>query len=143
MTNNCKIKATYIDSGETITLCDSLTEENAKLIKEALEKTATPFSKFEISEEKKKSESVLLCIDPNQLELAWVLQTWLKAKGVSCLICFSTIDFELIREVYVRVGSPHMIVKTGRHQKWDQLEYDLKLGDFDQDSFETIYDFLD
>lgn len=143
MTNNYKIKATYAKSGETITLCDSITEENANLVKTSLEKINTPFSKFEIFEEAKKSESVLLCIDPNQIELAWVLQVWLKSRGVSCVICFSTIDFELIRDAYTQMGSPHMIVKTGRHQKWDQLEYDLQLGDFDQDSFETIYDFLD
>lgn len=141
--SNYQIQATLALTGESITLCKAATPENAELIKSALEKTESPFSKVEIIGETKKTESILLCIDTHQVDLAWELQKWLKEREVSCVICFSKLDFELIKEAYVSVGSPHMIVQAGRHATWNLLDFDLKLGDFDRDSFETIYDILD
>lgn len=143
MSNQHQIRATLSLTGESIILCKAVTPENAELIKYALDKIGSPFSKVEAIAEEKKTESILLCIDAHQMDLAWELQKWLKEKGVSCIICFSKLDFELIKEAYVRVGSPHMIVQAGRHATWNLLDFDLKLGDFDRDSFETIYDILD
>lgn len=121
--------------------CDSL--ENATVIRDLLEKSDL-FSKIVVAEKHEaKTESVLLCIDSHQLNLAWEFQVWARKRDVNTVICFSKSDFSLIREAYLELGLPHMVVKAGSSQKWNQLDFDLGLADFTRDEFDVIYTFLD
>jgi hypothetical protein len=89
-----------------------------------------------------KHETLILCIDLDQLDLAWQLQQSLKLREVKAVICFSMSDFELIHETYTSFGEPVMIVLAGDRPVWAELDWDLKLSEFDQDSTELIYDLL-
>jgi hypothetical protein len=128
-------------SGEiTIAECDSLIW--AEEIKTALAQLFGEDSSISIVENTVKHETLILCIDLDQVDLAWQLQQNLKLRGVKVVICFSMSDFRLIHETYTSFGEPVMIVLTGSRPIWTELDWDLKLSEFDQDSTELIYDLL-
>jgi len=128
-------------SGEiTIAECDSLIW--AEEIKTALARLFGEDSSISIVENTVKHETLILCIDLDQVDLAWQLQQNLKLRGVKVVICFSMSDFELIHETYTSFGEPVMIVLTGNRPIWTELDWELKLSEFDQDSTELIYDLL-
>ena len=125
---------------EKVCECDDM--NSAHVVKEALEKTEAKGKDFKESYEIEpygKRENLLLCVDPHQIEVAWQCQNWLQVRGVRPIICFSMVDLTQIRDIYTTYGVPHMVAVVSQDkEKWQGLDYDLNLSEFEQDDFETI-----
>ena len=48
-------------------------------------------------------------------------------------------DLTQIRDIYSTYGVPHMVALVSQDKvKWQGLDYDLSLSEFEQEDFETI-----
>jgi hypothetical protein len=120
---------------EKICECDDL--EHAKFVHAEIAKSSTEIL-YEI-DEYGKQENVIICVDHEQIEVAWECQKWLQERGVRPIVCFSMVDFNQIKEMYVGYGIPHMVALVAKNlDAWKDLDYDLKTSEFDHDDFETI-----
>lgn len=91
-----------------------------------------------------KKESVILCADPDQIEMAWKCQNWIISRKVGALVCFSPEEVSQIREIYENYGIPHMVAVVSQdREKWSGVNYDLRLGEFTEDDFEVILDVME
>lgn len=129
---------------ERITICECNDLSRAERVKSAL--LALPQeskSKFVILEKGVKSETAIICIDPDQTQIAWKTQQALREMGAKAIICFSMKDFSLIHEAYSNFCEPCMVVLTGDQSRWSGLDWDLGIGEFDEDSASMIWDLLE
>ena len=122
--------------------CDSI--EAAKMIAEVLgEKDPEPNREYLIESIGKK-ENLIIGADPTQIEMAWKCHNWMRERKINTVICFSPEEVKQIKEMYEGYGLPHMVaVVSEDREKWNSVDYDLRTGEFDEDSFDVILDVME
>lgn len=129
---------------QMIKMCECDHEKQAQQIRLALAtQDETDPNREYVIENYGKKENVLLCADADQLELAWKCQLWMNDRGVRLVICFSPAELDALKETFVGYGIPHMVTLVGEGTEWKNVSFDLKLGIFDEEEFDTILSVLD
>ena len=134
-------KYTDPDTGATSTkkVCECDDRPNAKLIVAALAMEDPEPNREYFIEEHGKKEDLILCIDTDQLTIAWQCHKWLNQHGVRSIICFSMFDFQEVKQIYSNYGIPHMVALVAKNlDQWKDLDYELKMSEFEEEDFETI-----
>lgn len=135
-----KLEETGAYSLQKVCDCDSLEAANFLL---DLLKEKFPDQKYWV-EQLGKKETLLLCIDPAQVEMGWACQQWIQSRGAQAVTCFSMSDFEYIRDTYTTYGIPYMVALVAESlETWKELNYDLKMSSFEEEDFEVILSLME
>lgn len=122
--------------------CDDL--DSAKMIVDVLGKNDPEPNREYIIQNIGKKENLIIGADPNQIETAWRCHAWMKERKINLVIGFSPEEVIQLKEMYESYGIPHMIaVVSEDREKWNGVDYDLRTGEFDEDSFEVILDVME
>jgi hypothetical protein len=126
-------------------MCDCETENLAKCIRESLAHyDEEPNREYYVVEAEPKKEFLLVCIDPDQVELASQMQRWMADRGVRCVICFGKKDSDHIRKTLEEHGTSYMLTIVGKSVTLDEISgWEMKLSTFEEEhDFDTIYSLL-
>lgn len=139
MSYHISIKETNTKS--TTKVCECPDEDYAKLIHSFLSKVEP--NKEWVLEKIGKTEHLLIYADPAQIEMAWKCQSYFLEIGVPAVVCFSEEEINSIRKIYYSHGIPHMVTVVAQTNSWATVDYDLRLSEFTEDEFETIFSCLE
>jgi hypothetical protein len=126
-----------------VKICECNEESHAILIRDSLKTQESNPNREYIIEKYNKIEHLILYADADQINLAWKVQSRFSDIGIHTIVCFSQEEVNMIKAMYVEYGIPHMVTVVAQTSSWATVDYDLRLGEFTEDDFETILSCLE